>query len=399
MFNGTSDQALENWCIDLLLEWHNTIDPVDEREQLRNDAAYNYQGNANPFVDHPEYVNLIWNLESDTEPPSAPTNLSVANPTDNTLDLNWDASTDNIGVLAYDIFIDGSYNTSTNNTFFTVAGLIADTNYCFTIKAKDASGNQSQASNQSCESTTNNGSNGTIDLFFSEYIEGSGNNKVLEIANFTGNTIALNSYSLKLSANGSSSWGTIYNFNSNAEIINGDVYVISQGSNNLCVSEVDALNNGITSFNGNDAIGLFKDNVLIDILGTLGDDSVYAENETLVRNGSIINGNTTFTSSEWLNFPQNNCDNLGSHAQTLSFPVDVLEDLKLYPNPISSNILQLNNRVAISVIIYDILGKKLLTKEILLSDSTLNISTLKKGIYLVQVSDNKTRVTKKLIRN
>ena len=399
MFNGTPNQALENWAVDLLLEWHNTIDPVDDRELARNDAAYNYQGNANPFVDHPEYVNLIWNPQPDTEAPSNPTNLTTSNTTDNTIDLNWDISTDNVGVQAYDVYVDGSYNSSINTNSFTVQGLTADTNYCFTVKAKDASGNESGASNQACDTTTDDGSSGGIDIFFSEYIEGSGVNKVLEIANFTGNTVLLSAYSLKLSTNGSESWGAVYNFSSNAQIISGDVYVISQGSNTLCTSEVDDLNNAITSFNGNDAIGLFKDNVLIDILGTLGNDSDYAKDKTLVRNGNVSTGNIIYTPSEWESFPTNNCDNLGSHAQTLSLQSETAVNMKFYPNPNASNSLQFNSQVDIAIIIYDILGKKILSKDISSNDNTIDISRLGKGIYLVQMSNKKTRITKKLVRN
>ncbi len=44
-----------------LLEWHR-IDPVDQRERLRNNLIFElYQGNRNPFIDHPEFVDLIWN--------------------------------------------------------------------------------------------------------------------------------------------------------------------------------------------------------------------------------------------------------------------------------------------------------------------------------------------------
>ena len=44
----------------LMIKWHNQ-DPVSQKEIDRNNAAYTYQGNRNPFVDHPEYVNLVWN--------------------------------------------------------------------------------------------------------------------------------------------------------------------------------------------------------------------------------------------------------------------------------------------------------------------------------------------------
>ena len=141
MFNGTENQALEDWAIDMLLDWHYNVDPVDQREIDRNDAAYNYQGNGNPFVDHPEYANLIWNPTPDTEAPSNPTNLVASNPTDNTIDLNWTASTDNVGVTSYDIYVGGvnTYNSNTNS--LTATDLTANSNYCFTVYAKDAAGN------------------------------------------------------------------------------------------------------------------------------------------------------------------------------------------------------------------------------------------------------------------
>lgn len=46
--------------LSVLKDWH-AMDPVDEREQYRNDVIFeDYQGNRNPFIDHPEYVELIW---------------------------------------------------------------------------------------------------------------------------------------------------------------------------------------------------------------------------------------------------------------------------------------------------------------------------------------------------
>ena len=59
MLNGTSDQVFDDWFLDLLLDWH-ANDPVVQAEIDRNNAAYNFQGNANPFIDHPEFVAMIW---------------------------------------------------------------------------------------------------------------------------------------------------------------------------------------------------------------------------------------------------------------------------------------------------------------------------------------------------
>lgn len=400
MFNGTEDQVFHNWAIDVLLDWHYNVDPVDQRERDRNDEAYNFQGNANPFVDHPEYANMIWNPTPDTEDPTDPTNLTTSNPTDNSMDLSWTASTDNIGVIEYDIYVENSYNSTTVNTSYTVSGLTANTNYCFTVKAKDAAGNESGFSNQDCEMTTNNGSSGGSDeIFFSEYIEGSGNNKVLEIANFSGATVSLNNYTMKLSSNGNSNWTTTYNFPGGAQITNGDVYVVAQGSNNLCVSEEDDQNNGITGFNGNDAVGLFKDNVLIDILGTLGDDSTFAENVTLVRKSTVAGPNTTYTASEWTSFAEDNCDDLGQHTQTLSIDNTSLNKFKFYPNPVSTNKLNFAINESIQIQVYDILGKLVLTESISPNKTWLDVTSLNKGIYLVKLSANNQTIIKKLIRN
>ncbi len=57
--DGSSDQVYVDWFVDLLVKWHNQ-DPVNQRELDRNDACYDYQGNRNPFIDHPEWVCEIW---------------------------------------------------------------------------------------------------------------------------------------------------------------------------------------------------------------------------------------------------------------------------------------------------------------------------------------------------
>lgn len=59
MFNGTGDQVFTNTFLNILISWHN-LDPVSSYEIAKNEAVYNFQGNANPFISHPEYVCEIW---------------------------------------------------------------------------------------------------------------------------------------------------------------------------------------------------------------------------------------------------------------------------------------------------------------------------------------------------
>jgi endonuclease I len=59
IIDGNTEVVFEPWVVAMLKRW-NENDPVSPKEQYRNDAAFQYQGNRNPFVDHPEYVNEIW---------------------------------------------------------------------------------------------------------------------------------------------------------------------------------------------------------------------------------------------------------------------------------------------------------------------------------------------------
>lgn len=61
MFDGSTGRAFTNPFLDILMEWH-TNDPVSAKEiAINNDIYYNHQSNRNPYIDHPEYVGIIWN--------------------------------------------------------------------------------------------------------------------------------------------------------------------------------------------------------------------------------------------------------------------------------------------------------------------------------------------------
>ncbi|MEM6722262.1 MAG: endonuclease [Bacteroidota bacterium] len=161
----------------------------------------------------------------------------------------------------------------------------------------------------------NTGGGSTDDLFFSEYIEGSSNNKALEIANFTGSSVNLSSYSIKKQTNGSGSWSSPYSLS--GTLSNGSVYVIANSSANSAIRNAADVTtgSGIVTFNGNDPIGLFKNNVLIDIIGDFnGGSSNFAQNVTLRRKASVTSPNTTYTEAEWDEYATDTTANLGSHT-------------------------------------------------------------------------------------
>jgi hypothetical protein len=96
----------------------------------------------------------------DTVAPSAPGSLRVTGTTSNSVSLAWTASTDNVGVTAYDVYRGTSVATAVSGTTATVTGLNASTAYTFTVRARDAASNTSGASNQ-VSATTQPGTNPT----------------------------------------------------------------------------------------------------------------------------------------------------------------------------------------------------------------------------------------------
>lgn len=114
---------------------------------------------------------------ADTEAPSAPTSLTASNTTTVSTDLNWTASTDNVGVTGYDVLQDGTVIGNTASTSFAVTGLTPATTYDFTVVANDAAGNQSGSSNTASVTTGSVGGagcSGGISTFpYSESFESS----------------------------------------------------------------------------------------------------------------------------------------------------------------------------------------------------------------------------------
>lgn len=65
MFNGTGNQVFTDTFLNILISWH-LLDAVSPYEIAKNNAVYNFQGNRNPYIDHPEYVCQIWSTQCAT---------------------------------------------------------------------------------------------------------------------------------------------------------------------------------------------------------------------------------------------------------------------------------------------------------------------------------------------
>ncbi|MFC4101247.1 fibronectin type III domain-containing protein [Paenibacillus xanthanilyticus] len=99
---------------------------------------------------------------SDTQAPTAPGNLAVTGTTSSSVSLSWSASSDNVGVASYQVLNGASVVQTVTGTTATVTGLSASTTYTFTVKARDAAGNTSAASNAVSATTPGTGTGGSI---------------------------------------------------------------------------------------------------------------------------------------------------------------------------------------------------------------------------------------------
>lgn len=178
----------------------------------------------------------------------------------------------------------------------------------------------------SAVASCSSGGGGCNELFISEYVEGSLNNKYIEIYNPTATAINLTGYSLVLYANGSSmptstedltgsipAYGSIVYANSSATIYTGTTITTS-----------------VCNFNGDDAIALLNNSNYIDIIGRVGEDPGAAwtasggystQNKTIRRKATVLNGISANPASgfptldaEWDLLDEDIVSGLGSHT-------------------------------------------------------------------------------------
>lgn len=130
-----------------------------------------------------DYTIILGGSAGDTQAPTSPTNLKASNVAQTSLTLSWNASTDNVGVTGYEVYLGSSSLGSVTGTSANITGLTAATPYSFKVKAYDAAGNKSGFSNTVNVTTTsgslsycNSKGNSTRDEYIDRVKLGSINN-------------------------------------------------------------------------------------------------------------------------------------------------------------------------------------------------------------------------------
>lgn len=262
------------------------------------------------------------------------------------------------------------------------------------------------------------------DLFFSEYVEGYGQNKAIEIYNPTSATIDLSIYKVERYSNGStnSTGGGVTSLT--GMLASGDAFVLTNGDTDTtgqfgyCDMALYSLGDMSTGpypspmhMNGDDAIVLSKDASIIDVIGRIGEQpssgawtddaasgfqmgSWWTAQHTLVRKRTILlgdaNGIDLFNPSvEWDSLVVGTWSNLGSHTCDCIDGSVGLNNITessyvIYPNPanIGEEITIIANTKIKNIEIFNVLGEKVLTTN----SKKINTTKFSIGTYITLIN-------------
>ncbi|OFY83500.1 MAG: hypothetical protein A3F72_19585 [Bacteroidetes bacterium RIFCSPLOWO2_12_FULL_35_15] len=295
------------------------------------------------------------------------------------------------------------------------------------------------------------------ELFISEYVEGSGNNKALEIFNPTPNPINLNNqYRLIRYNNGTSaasgeansqaminlgspviasgqSWVIVIDKRDPAQPCPGnecavDLALQAKADTFLCPTYAVSYT---MYFNGNDALSLQKTINggatwnYVDIFGMMGDAAMvtgtawsdafpydgsagawWTIDQTLVRKPGVLQGVTVnpspefIVTTEWDSLPKNTYTGLGQH--TCNCPTASVNEIEnsvsvtIFPNPVNTDHFNISSTEAIEFVeIYNTIGQQVIHKNGNKTDKGMFVETgnLAKGVYIVKVSFAKNKIS------
>ncbi len=375
MLDNNTYPVWKKWAIDLLLKWHRQ-DPVSPKERDRIEAVYNIQGNRNPFIDYPDLAEYIWGKDTlsvyhfpeETEPflasPAKGTRIDMgatvqqyplktdiwiqgANLTEN-VTVGWQngnaglsasqntiSKEDAISGCNLEIRFSAMNVEVARDTLLLMDGGLSDT-LKVPVTAVAVSGFRLlESSNTSATGGTLNWVNypsvtdyrlslyqGDIaagNLIISAYIEGSSYNKAIEIYNGTGRDVDLSAYSLRKQNNGRGDFGDDCPLK--GILAAGKSFLVV---NTQCSTELSALASqkvggeySVMNFNGNDAVALCWEGMMIDMVGIPDMQQDWGKDVSLYRKSNVTHPALDFNWEEWSVSDIDDILGLGKHIMEL----------------------------------------------------------------------------------
>ncbi len=335
---------------------------------------------------------------SDTQAPSAPSNVQASSITQTTATVSWNASTDNVGVTGYEVFQGSSSLGTVTGTSANLTGLTAGTSYTINVRAQDAAGNVSNAGsvtfttdsdNPAPTYCTSSGSRTTYEWIDNVELGGITNatgagSGYSDFTNLVGNLAQGSTNTMIVSAGFSGSsytehWAVWIDFNQDGTFADSEKVVSgsSSSANNLSAT-VNVPSNAVL---GQTRMRVsMKYNAAQTACESFGDGEVedYTINITSSSNGLF----TTFNNT--------NADVLGNEAATT---------FTAYPNP-AKDVIQVkssNRNVGLtSYRIINTIGQTVQSGE--LTNDRINVSKLGLGMYILEVNDGQKLFNTKLVK-
>ena len=391
---------------DILLKW-NAEDPVSDFERTRNNVVYNTQKNRNPFIDNPYLATVIWGGPAaqnfwpdtfsgggtaDTVKPTAPINLTVTGKNSSSISLGWTASTDNVGVTGYDIYVNDAYKTTVSTNSGTVTGLSAATTYNFFVVARDFAGNKSDNS-ATVQGTTDPAGNGgggtdtgtTCGTEDFEKLDGTGSNP------------AASSYADRTWTNNNIVWTA-----SNART-DKQIYIDGDNNKAICIRKgslkSSTINGGIgtltvkTYLPFSDSEGKY----ILKINGVEKGEISYSKTaKTQTINNINVDGDFVIELVDSTTSNRVSFDNLSWTCYTKMAVNDAelaQKGIKVYPNPVKNSefhISGINKNETVQI--YNANGQLVQTINNVNNNDKVSLKKLSKGVYFVKTKGQSTKV-------
>ncbi|WP_379963198.1 endonuclease [Epilithonimonas sp. UC225_85] len=381
---------------DILLKW-NIEDPVSNFEKQRNNVVAGIQHNRNPFIDNPYLATVIWGgpaaqntwpdtfnggTIADNEAPSVPTNLTVIETTASTAALTWTASNDNIGVTAYDIYVDNVFNKTVSTISTTVAGLNPATTYNFYVIAKDAAGNKS-ANSTTVQGTTKAGNPGETTSCGTEDFE---------------NLPATNSSYLEREWSNKGIVWTATNARTDKQInIDGD------NNRAICIRKGSLKSSTISGGIGSLTVKTYlpfadaSGNYVLKVNGVVKGSIPYSKTAaTFTVNDINVAGNVVIELVDELTSNRVSFDNLSwtCFSGLATDDIDAKnQKISIYPNPVKNNEFYISGiEKNETVKIYSLNGQLVQTISNIENKAKVNLHKLPKGVYVVKTKNQSSKI-------
>ena len=358
------------------------------------DAAGNTSGSA---------MISFTTLSIDNEAPTAPTNVTASNITENSARIDWVASTDNIGVVQYNVTVNNAFLGSTPTTTFNLTGLVPVTTYNVEVRAEDAAGNESAAGTKSFQTLEGNTGGGLIAAYYFEtglqgWIDGGRDCQLQATSN---SCEGVQSIKLRNGSNSARATSPALDLTGNTQVT-FDMQVFASGmESNDSFSVQISQGNSYTTIYDSGAVSngsCFPVSVVLNSTDfTFSNNNRFRVQNNGNKNNDVIWFDEVIINGDGAPFGDTTQDRVSMVTQAKILTAN--NQIELYPNPAKNAIsVQLGSVRFDRVIMFTATGALIEERDINETQMSFDVSNLPSGVYFMRFLQGKLAVTKRFVK-